>query len=135
MISPASLLSRLFAAKGNEIQTAMEDFVENGVIEPIAIKGFAAPFKFLGSKLAENVSIYDLSQDVAVPVLEPGDFYEVMIFSSGNMIERTWSVSGSRYLVQNSKLLTSASPYGFYVVIDRMDHSFSGLTVNYRISN
>lgn len=133
MINPVSLLSRLFASKGNEIQQAMEDFVDTAVVEPIAINGYGAPFKYINNQLIENVSSYELNQSVVVPELLAGDTYEVMIFSSGNFIERTWGVSGSKYLVWDSQLLTTDSPYGYYVVVDELDDTFSGLTINYRI--
>lgn len=134
MINPVSLLARLFAAKGNEIQTEMKNFVDAGVVEPIAVGGFAAPFKYIGNSTLENQASYDLTQDVQVPILGAGDTYEVLMFSSGNFIERTWGVSSSEYLVFESKILTSATPYGMYAIVDVLDDSFSGQLISYRIS-
>lgn len=133
MVSPVSLLSRLFAAKGNEIQTEMETFVSAGVVEPIAISGYAAPFKYIGNQSVINQATYDLAQTVVVPTLATGETYEVLIFSSANNLFRQGGEA--EILVDGSQLLTAESPYGTYAILDVLDDSFSGVALTYRMQS
>lgn len=134
-ISNVFPFSKLFAAKGNEIQAAMAAFVTAAVVEPNVITGMAQPFKYLGN--IQNSFDSSPTFQVQVPTLGSGDTYEVLIIGNFARITRNgtaisaFTATNVQEHPDGGKDGNEPVTGGFGLLVDGLDDSFSGALIDY----
>lgn len=134
MISNVFAFSRLFASKGNEIQADMVNFVASPQVEPNVFTGMARPFGYIGE--LKNTFYSSPTLEIVVPTLSSGDKYEVLAIGSFAELSRNGTPitpfsANSVYQYVDIKGVNEQYTEGICFVVDELDDTFSGDTVNY----